>query len=177
FVMELPPYRMPSPISVLRHTWEKAKGFIIKAGTIIFAMSIVIWFLQNFDFSLSMVASSADSIFASLGKLIAPIFVPLGFGMWQAVSALLTGIVAKEAVVTTMNMLFGSSAGIASAFSPLSAYTFMTFALLYMPCMAAFVTMKKELGSLSFAVKTVLAQTAIAYIVALLVHTVGIVLI
>lgn len=177
FVMELPPYRMPSPASVLRHTWEKAKGFIIKAGTIIFAMSIVIWFLQNFDFTLSMVSNSSDSIFASMGKIIAPIFIPLGFGIWQSVAALLTGIIAKEAVVTTMNVLFGSEMGIASAFTPLSAYTFMVFALLYMPCMAAFVTMRKELGSLSFAVKTVLTQTLIAYFVALIVHTIGIMIV
>ena len=178
FIMELPPYRLPMPLSVLRNTWEKCKGFIVKAGTIIFAMSIVIWLLQNFSPSLRLVEDSSQSIFGIIGTAIAPIFAPLGFGTWEASVSLLSGLVAKEAVVSTMGVLYGAAStglvgAISTAFTPLSAFTFMVFCLLYVPCISAFVTIKKEMGSLKWALASAMMQIGIAYIVSLIIFQVG----
>ena len=179
FLLELPPYRMPLPKSVLKNTWEKAKGFILKAGTVIFAMSIVIWLLQNFSPSLHFVENSADSMFAKLGNAIAPVFKPLGFGDWRAAVSLLSGLVAKEAVVSTMGVLYGTadsaalSGLVSEIFTPLSAYAFMAFCLLYVPCISAFATIKREMNSWKWAIGAAVMQSGIAYVVALLIYQIG----
>ena len=176
FVLELPAYRIPSYKSVLLHMWEKAKDFIRKAFTVIFIASLVIWFLQSFDWNLSLVEDSANSILASIGSLIAPIFKPLGFNDWRASTALITGITAKESVLSTLTVLLNVSNdmqlsnALASIFTPLSAYTFLVFTVLYMPCIAAFAATKKELGSLKEAILTAVFQTLVAYIVAMIVY-------
>ena len=179
FVMELPAYRIPSPRSVLMLMWEKAKDFLRKAFTIIFVATIVIWFLQSFDIRLNMVADSSQSILASIGSLIAPLFVPLGFADWRASTALLTGITAKESVVSTLTILTGASTDaqlsqvLATIFTPLSAYSFLVFTVLYMPCVAAFAASKRELGSWKGAIFTALYQTGAAYVMALIVYQIG----
>ena len=179
FVLELPQYHLPSLRSILIRTWEKGKGFLIKAGTIIFAMSVVVWFFQSFDASLHFVTDSGDSILSQLGKVIAGIFVPLGFGNWQAAVSLLTGLVAKESVVSTMNVLYSSGAAgsadvaLSQVFTPLSAYAFMAFTLLYMPCISAFATIRREMNSLKWAVGTALYQTCVAYLVSLAIYQIG----
>ncbi|MEG1953112.1 MAG: ferrous iron transport protein B [Hydrogenoanaerobacterium sp.] len=173
FVMELPTYRMPTLKSTGLHMWDKCKGFLIKAGTVIFSMSILVWLLQNFNFSLQMVSDSSESIFGHIGTFIAPIFIPLGFGTWQASVSLLAGVVAKEAVVSTMGVLYTSTNVIAASFTPLSAYSFMVFSLLYMPCIAAFVSIRREMNSLKWAIGTALFETGVAYFVALLVYQIG----
>ncbi len=180
FVMELPAYRFPTLRNLALHLWEKCKGFLIKAGTVIFSMSVIIWLLQNFDFRLQLVASGNYSIFGAIGKAIAPFLKPLGFGDWQAAVALLAGLVAKEAVVSTLGVLYGAatnssvlSAGIMQNFTPLSAYSFMVFCLLYTPCISAFVSIKKEMNSLGWAVKTALLQTTAAYTVSCLIFQWG----
>ena len=177
--MELPAYRIPTRKSVLIHMWEKAKDFIQKAFTIIFLSTIVIWFLQSFNWSLSMVEDSSNSILAYLGSSIAPIFKPLGFDDWRASTALITGLTAKEAVVSTLSVLTGAVTDVQlseilfTIFTPLSAFAFLTFVLLYMPCFAAFAATKRELGSWKYAVLTALYQTAVAYLAATLVYQVG----
>ncbi|MGN0601815.1 MAG: ferrous iron transport protein B [Oscillospiraceae bacterium] len=179
FIMELPTYRMPMIKSVLKNTWDKCRGFIIKAGTIIFAMSIVIWLLQSFTPSFQFTEDSGKSIFAYLGGLIAPILAPLGFGNWKSGVSLLSGLVAKEAVVSTMLVLYSAaneaalSGTILNVFTPLSAFSFMVFCLLYTPCISAFVTIKKEMGSLKWALASAVMQCSIAYIAALIVYQVG----
>lgn len=191
FVMELPPYRIPTLRSVLLHTWEKAKGYVIKVGTILLSMSVVIWVLQTFDFSFTMVEDSADSIFGVIGKVIAPLFTWNGFGIirdstevhWQVGAALLTGLIAKEAVVSTLGILYISqgteelTAALGSAlqlhFTPLAAFSVMVFVLLYAPCFAAIATAKKELVSWKWTLFTVAYQCGIAWVVSLLVYQVG----
>ncbi len=179
FIMELPPYRRPMVSSVLKNTWEKCKGFIIKAGTIIFAMSILIWILQSFTPSFSYTTDGSASIFAHFGKFIAPIFTPLGFGNWQSTVALMSGLVAKEAVVSTMLVLYSApnSAALASTisaqFTPLSAFSFMVFCLLYIPCISAFVTIKRELGSVKWAILSGAMQMIVAYTVSLAIYQIG----
>jgi len=178
FVMELPPYRMPMPKSVLKNTWDKCKGFLVKAGTVIFSMSIVIWLLQNFSPSFHMVDDSSQSIFGIIGAAIAPIFAPLGFGTWQASVSLLSGLVAKEAVVSSLGVLYGAggdslSAVISSVFTPLSAYSYMVFCLLYVPCVSAFATIKREMGSLKWALVSAAMQIGVAYLVSLLIYQAG----
>lgn len=180
FVMELPAYRLPTVKSVLLHMWEKAKDFIHRAFTIIFIASIVIWFLQSMDWSLNMVADSADSILASIGSLIAPIFTPMGFSDWRASTALITGLTAKETVVSTLTVLTGAvndlqlSSALGSIFpTPASALAFLTFTILYMPCVAAFAATKREMGTWKEALLTALYQTVVAYGVAILVFFVA----
>lgn len=179
FVMELPAYRIPSAKSVLLHMWEKAKDFIRKAFTIIFMATIVIWFLQNFNWSLDMVSDSSESILASIGSAVAPIFIPLGFNDWRASTALITGFTAKETVVSTLSILTGASTEaqlstvLAGIFSPLSAYSFLVFTVLYMPCVAAFAASKRELGSWRSAILTALFQTGMAYVVSMLIFQIG----
>lgn len=179
FVMELPAYRIPAAKSVILHMWEKAKDFIKKAFTIIFIASLAIWFLQSFDWGLNIVHDSSDSILASIGSVIAPIFKPLGFNDWRASTALLTGITAKEAVVSTLSVLTGAtgeaqlSMALNNIFTPLSSYSFLVFTVLYMPCIAAFAATKRELGSFKEAVMTVSYQTLTAYVVATIIYQVG----
>ena len=164
FVMELPPYRLPTLTNLALHVWEKCRGFLVKAGTVIFSMSVAVWFLQNFGPPFQAVEDPTESFFGILGKGIAPVFAPLGFGNWQSSAALLTGLVAKETVVATLHIVFGSEE-IATNFTPLSAFSFMLFSLLYMPCMSAFVTVGKELGSWRDACRNALFQTTVAWLV------------
>ena len=179
FVMELPAYRLPSAKSVVIHMWEKAKDFLVKAFTIIFMASIVIWVLQSFDTRLMMVSDSSDSMLAGIGRFIAPVFAPLGFGNWISSTALLTGLSAKEAVVSTLAVLTNVpdtaqlSTVLGSLFTPLSAVSFLTFTLLYMPCFAAVAAVKRELGSARYAALAMFAQCCVAWIVAFLVYQIG----
>ncbi|MFZ5975740.1 MAG: ferrous iron transport protein B [Bacillota bacterium] len=178
FVLELPTYRLPTLSSVVLHMWEKAKGFVKRAFTVIFVASVIIWFLQSFDFSLQMVADSSTSILANAGMLIAPVFIPLGFGTWQAATALITGFTAKEVVISTMAVLYAADAGmpgtvLQGVFTPLSAYAFMAFTALYLPCVAAFAAMVREMGSWKWGLGAVGFQTGMAWIVALLIFQGG----
>ena len=176
FVLELPAYRIPSAKSVLLHMWEKAKDFLRKAFTIIFVASIIIWFLQSFDFAFNFVEDSSTSMLANIGTWISHIFAPLGFEDWRASTALVTGITAKESVVSTLSVLTnttsdaGLSVALQTIFSPVSAFAFLCFTVLYMPCVAAFAATKRELGSMKQALATVAYQTGVAYVVALLVY-------
>ena len=178
FVMELPNYRMPSPKSVFLLLWEKARDFLQRAFTVIFLATIIIWFLQSFDTRLNVVEDSADSLLAMVGKFIAPIFTPLGFGDWRAVTALISGFTAKEAVVSTLSVLMNTGtaelgAVLPNIFSGLSAVSFLVFTLLYTPCVAAVATIKKELGSRAKTVGVVFMQCAVAYLAAFIVYGIG----
>lgn len=178
FVMELPNYRMPSPKSVFLLLWEKARDFLQRAFTVIFLATIIIWFLQSFDTRLNVVDDSADSLLAMVGKFIAPIFTPLGFGDWRAVTALISGFTAKEAVVSTLSVLMNTGTAelgtvLPSIFSGLSAVSFLVFTLLYTPCVAAVATIKKELGSRAKTVGVVFMQCAVAYLAAFIVYSIG----
>ena len=176
FVMELPNYRLPSAKSVLQLIIEKAKGFAKKAFTIIFAASIVIWFLQTFDIRLNVVTSAEESLLAMLGGLAAPIFAPLGFGDWRISTALITGFTAKENVVSTLTVLLGGNVSLlGTLFTPFTAVVFLVFTLLYTPCVAAVATVKREMGGVRAAAITVLVQCAIAWIAAFLVHSIGLI--
>ncbi|MBQ3391460.1 MAG: ferrous iron transport protein B [Clostridia bacterium] len=178
FVMELPAYRLPSPKSVLLHMWEKAKDFLVKAFTIIFVASLVVWCLQSFDFGFNPVDDSSRSMLASVSRLIAPIFIPLGFSDWRAATALVTGLSAKEAVVSTLSVLLGAGDAelptlLAGFFTPLQAVSFLTFTLLYMPCVAAMAAVKREMGGWKAAVSLMAQQTGVAWLVALFVYQGG----
>lgn len=178
FVMELPNYRMPSPKSVFLLLWEKARDFLQRAFTVIFLATIIIWFLQSFDTRLNVVDDSADSLLAMVGKFIAPIFTPLGFGDWRAVTALISGFTAKEAVVSTLSVLMNTGTAelgtvLPSIFTGLSAVSFLVFTLLYTPCVAAVATIKKELGSRAKTVGVVFMQCAVAYLAAFIVYSIG----
>ncbi len=178
FVMELPQYRFPTIKSMLIHMWDKVKGFAIKAGTILLVASVIIWFTSNFSFEFKMV-NMDNSILGTIGSIIAPIFKPLGFGEWRASVSILTGLVAKEAVVTTMGILYSSAdeafliSTLQTIFTPITAYAFMTFCLLYMPCISAFATMKREMGSWGWALKAITYQTLVAWLVAFLINNIG----
>lgn len=179
FVLELPSYRLPSSKSVYHHMMEKAKDFVKKAFTIIFIVSIIIWFLQNLSWNLSFVSNTTDSILASLGSVIAPVFTPLGFNDWRLSTALVTGIIAKENVVGTLSVLMNAASDaqlsvmLNSVLTSLSAYAFLVFTILYMPCIAAFAATKRELGSMKEAVYTALFQTVTAYVIALIIYRIG----
>jgi len=179
FVMELPAYRFPSAKNVCLHMWEKAKDFIVKAFTIIFFATIVIWLLQSFDLRFETVSDSSQSILAMIGKLLCPIFKPLGFGSWESVTALITGLTAKEAVVSTFAVLTGAGDSsslvpiLAQMFTPLQAVSFLVFTLLYMPCVAAMAAVKRELGSYKMAIAAMAYQTAFAWLIAFLVYSFG----
>ena len=174
FVMELPNYRLPSAKSVGQLIWEKAKGFVQKAFTIIFAASVIIWVLQTFDIRLNVAATPEVSLLALLGSLISPIFKPLGFGDWRASTALITGFTAKESMVSTLTLLLGGDPSrITTLFSPFTATVFLVFTLLYTPCVAAISTVKHEMGSAKAAAVTVILQCAIAWMVAFLVRLLG----
>ena len=175
FVMELPSYRLPSAKSIMLNLWDKARGFIERAFTIILLASLIIWFLQSFNWSFDLVGDSSESILASLGSLIAPVFAPLGFGDWRAATAVITGLMAKETVVSTFSVLLSSAeaSALRSLFTPLQAFSFLCFTLLYMPCIAALATMKKEYGSWKPALLAVTYQTGVAWLVAFIVFQAG----
>ena len=172
FVMELPNYRMPGAKNVVRLLWDKAKDFLQRAFTIIFVATIVIWFLQTFDPHLNLVTDSRYSILAVVASVIAPVFAPLGFGDWRISTALITGVMAKESVVATLSMLFGSTANLVAAITPLAAASLLVFCLLYTPCVAAVSAVKRELGG-KWALGVVAGQCVIAWIAALLVRLIG----
>ena len=181
FVMELPNYRFPSAKSVVLLMWEKAKDFLTRAFTVIFMATVIIWFMQTFDTRLNVVENSADSILAALGRLVSPIFAPLGFGDWRMVTALVSGFTAKEAVVSTFGVILGVSTeqlGIAlhSLFTTASAASFLAFCLLYTPCVAAVSTIKTELKSGWKTVRIVFAQCLVAWLAAFMVYHVGLLL-
>ena len=178
FVMELPNYRLPSLKSVVLLMWEKAKDFLTRAFTVIFMATIIIWFLQTFDLKLNVVEDSAGSILAAIGRLVAPVFAPLGFGDWRMVTALVSGFTAKEAVVSTFGVILGVNAeqlalALHSLFTPASAAAFLAFCLLYTPCVAAVAAMKRELNSGWKTVLVMVSQCVIAWIAAFLVYHVG----
>ncbi len=181
FVLELPPYRLPSIGNMLTHVWQKVKGFLIKAGTLILLMSMVLWLLQTFDFSLRMVDDPTHSMLGALGNVLAPLFAPCGFGFWQAAVALLTGLIAKEMVVSSLSMFYGFSLTAASGevaaamtgFTPLSAFAMLVFILLYVPCVAAVSTLFKEIQSRKWAWFSIAWQVGCAYVVSLLVYQIG----
>ncbi|MCI8318650.1 MAG: ferrous iron transport protein B [Lachnospiraceae bacterium] len=175
FVMELPNYRFPSAKSVLLLMWDKAKDFIQKAFTIIFAATVIIWFLQTFDLKLNVVQDSADSLLALVGKWIAPVFRPLGFEDWRVSTALITGFTAKEAVVSTMSILLGTSMehlgeALSAVFTPVTAVSFLVFTLLYTPCVAAIAAIRRELASGWKAAGVALLQCTVAWMSAFLVY-------
>jgi ferrous iron transport protein B len=177
FVMELPNYRLPSAKSVLQLIWEKAKDFLTRAFTIIFVATMVIWFLQTFDTRLNVVADSKDSLLAFVGNIIAPLFKPLGFGDWRMSTALITGFIAKESVVSTLTVLLGgSAAALQTYFTPFTAFVFLVFTLLYTPCVAAIAAVRREMGTRRAAAGVAVMQCIIAWIMAFIVHTVGIML-
>ena len=177
FVLELPPYRMPTGKNMALHVWEKVRGFLVKAGTLILAMSVVLWFLQSFGWTgggFAMVEDASRSLLGALGTAISPVFSPLGFGTWQAAVALLTGLVAKEMVVSSMSLFYHISAtaggaAIAAALSgtfatPAAAYAFLVFVLLYVPCVAAVSTIYREMNSLKWTLASIAWQIGAAYL-------------
>lgn len=171
FVMELPNYRFPSAKSVLLLMWDKAKDFLQRAFTIIFLATVIIWFLQSFDSRLNVVTDSADSILAAIGHLLAPVFAPLGFNDWRIPTALITGFTAKEAVISTLGVLMGTSTAalgpaLHTLFTPVSAISFLVFTLLYTPCVAAIAAVKRELESGWLALGVVILQCVVAWLAA-----------
>ncbi len=175
FVMELPAYHLPKLDNIVRYVWLKSKGFVQKAGTIIFASMVVIWFLSNFNFRLEQVPEE-ESMLKGLGSLLAPVFVPLGFGDWRAVSAVLTGLIAKENCVATLQVAFGNPPQarfdqlLIAAYTPMAAYAFLAFNLLCAPCFAAIGAMHKEYGDASWTWRAIGYQTFLAYLVAMLIY-------
>lgn len=179
FVMELPNYRFPAMKSVVLLMWEKAKDFLQRAFSVIFAATVLIWFLQTFDLRFNVVSDSADSILASVGKLVAPVFAPIGFGDWRMVTALVSGFTAKEAVVSTFGVILGVgteqlTVALHELFTVPAACSFLTFSLLYTPCMAAVAAIRRELGSGRKTLLLIIAQCVIAWLVALLVYRLGV---
>lgn len=172
FVMELPNYRMPGAKNVVHLLWEKAKDFLQKAFSIIFIATILIWFMQNFDIRLNVVADSRQSILAVLAGMITPLFKPLGFGDWRLVTAILTGVMAKESVVSTISILFGSTIEMVSVISAAGAMSFLVFCLLYTPCVAAIASVKKELGG-KWAAYVVVIHCVVAWIAALITYIIA----
>ena len=164
FVMELPNYRLPGAKNVLHLLWEKAKDFLEKAFTLIFIATIVIWFLQSFDLHFNFVSDSSSSILAVIAGFISPIFKPLGFGDWRISTALISGFMAKESVVSTLLILFGNQDLLLGFLNPAGAFSLLVFCLLYTPCIAAINAIKQELGA-KWAVFVILAQCSIAWVV------------
>ena len=175
FVMELPNYRMPGAKNVGHLLWDKAKDFLQRAFTVIFMATLVIWFLQTFDGHLNIVSDSQESILATVASVIAPVFAPMGFGDWRISTALITGFMAKESVVSTLSVLFGQTAALLGCITPVSAASLLVFCLLYTPCVAAIASIKRELGS-KWAVGVVIGQCVIAWVAAFVVYLVGSVL-
>ncbi len=182
FIMELPNYHLPSDKTVLRHMWNRVKSFIIKAGTIIFSVSIVLWFLSRFNFTFQMV-DVEESILAKIGSLIAPLFAPLGFNNWQATVAAINGLIAKEQLVSAFGILFGLgevgetdinlTTQIATMFTTVSAYSFVAFNMLCAPCFAAIGAIKREMGGWKWTLIAIGYQTLLAYLVSFIIYNVG----
>ena len=172
FVMELPNYRMPGAKNVGHLLWDKAKDFLQRAFTVIFMATLVIWFLQTFDSHLNIVSDSQESILATVASVVAPVFAPMGFGDWRISTALITGFMAKESVVSTLSVLFGQTAALLGCITPVSAASLLVFCLLYTPCVAAIASIKRELGS-RWAVGVVIGQCVIAWVAAFVVYLVG----
>lgn len=172
FVMELPNYRMPGAKNVARLLWDKAKDFLQRAFTVIFIATIVIWFLESFDFRLDLVTDSSTSILASIAGLIAPVFTPLGFGDWRISTSLIAGFMAKESVVSTLSVLFGGTGNLLGTVTPLSAVSLLVFCLMYTPCIAAVASIKRELG-VKWAAGVVVGQCAVAWVCAFAVRLIG----
>ena len=169
FVMELPNYRKPGMKNVLRLMWDKARDFLERAFTVIFVGTIIIWFLQNFDVRLNMVADSQDSILAFLAGAVAPLFAPLGLADWKLSTALISGFMAKESVFSTLTVLYGTEEALSSLLTPGMALTFLTFCLLYTPCIAAITSVKRENGT-GWAVGMIAFQCVVAWLAAFAVH-------
>ena len=165
FVMELPNYRMPGVRNVLQLLWDKAKDFLQRAFSVILVATIVVWFLQSFDFSFNLVSEPEDSMLAEVAGMIAPLFEPIGLGDWRIVTSLVTGFMAKESVVSTLKLLFGKA--VASALSQTACASLLVFSLLYTPCVAAVAAIKRELGG-RMAVVVVIWQCVVAWIAAFL---------
>ena len=176
FVMELPNYRMPGAKTVGRLLWDKARDFLQRAFTVIFIATLVIWFLQTFDLHMNRVVDSQDSILAVVSGLIAPIFAPMGFADWRISTALVTGFMAKESVVSTLSVLFGSVAAFQAAITPVSALSLLVFCLLYTPCVAAIASVRRELGS-KWATIIVIGQCSVAWIVSFIVAMIGFIIV
>ena len=172
FVMELPNYRLPSPRNVLQLLWEKSKDFLQRAFSVILLATIIVWFLQSFDFRFNIVTNSHDSILATAAGVIAPLFAPLGLGDWRIVTSLISGFMAKESVVSVLEVLFGAEGGVNAVLTPLAAAGLLVFSLLYTPCVAAIASIRREMGS-RWAVYVVLWQCAIAWVAALIVRVIG----
>ena len=175
FVMELPNYRLPRPRNVVQLLWEKAKDFLQRAFSVILIATIIVWFLQSFDFRLNPAENSHDSILAAISGLLVPLFKPLGLGDWRIVTSLISGFMAKESVVSVLEVLFGAQGGIAAALSPAAAASLLIFCLLYTPCVAAIASVRRELGA-KWAVSVVVWQCGIAWLAALLVRLLCVVL-
>jgi ferrous iron transport protein B len=174
FIMEMPPYRLPVFRNLFIHTWDKVRGFLIKAGTTLFAASVVIWFLSHYSINLSSVNDMKDSIMALVSSVIAPIFSPLGFGTWKASAALLVGVGAKEMIVSTLSVLYPvSSGGLTSSFSLAASISFVVFSLLYLPCLSSIITINRELKSIKLTALTLMFSFATAYIISLIVYYVS----
>lgn len=174
FVMELPNYRMPGAKNVLHLLWDKAKDFLQRAFTIIFLATIGIWFLQNFDLGLNMVADSQNSILAGVAGVLAPIFIPVGFGDWRIVTALISGFLAKESVVSSLTVLYGGVAALQSSLTLAGVVSLLVFCLLYTPCVAAIASVKRELGG-KWAAAMVIGQCVIAWLVAFVVYHIALI--
>ena len=170
FVMELPNYRLPGAKNVAQLLWEKAKDFLQRAFSVILLATMVVWFLQSFDLHLNLVKDSSDSILAMISGLLVPIFKPLGLGDWRICTALISGFMAKESVVSTLEVLFGGN--IAAVLNSLAAASLLVFSLLYTPCVAAIASVKRELGG-KWAAGVVLWQCVVAWAAALVVHMIG----
>lgn len=178
FVMELPPYRLPTAKTLTMHVWEKLKDFLTKAGTVLLGASVVVWALQYFDFSFHHVQDSSQSILGVIGTAIAPVFQPLGFGDWRSSVSLLSGLIAREQVVSSLGILYGASgagltATLQAVYSPAGAYAFMTFALLFIPCIAAVTTIRREMNSGKWTVFALGFQAVVAYLVTFVVYQLG----
>ena len=178
FVMELPPYRLPTTKTLGLHLWEKIKDFLTKAGTILLGASILIWFMQYFNFSLQHVENSRDSILGIVGSFIAPVFTPLGFGDWKSAVALISGLIARESTVSTLAILYntgreGLFSLLRGVYSPASAYAMMVFSLLFVPCVAAIAAIHREMHSLKWTLATLGFQALTAWVVTLIVYQIG----
>ncbi|MDY6017177.1 MAG: ferrous iron transport protein B, partial [Oscillospiraceae bacterium] len=175
FVMELPPYRLPTAKTLGLHLWEKLRDFFTKAGTVLLGASIVVWALQYFSFSFRHVTNPDESMLAVIGKAIAPIFAPLGFGEWQSSVSVLSGLIARESIVSTLGILYGSGEGgvsavISQVFTPAQAYSFMSFTLLFIPCVAAVSSIRREMNSRKWTAITLGCQALTAWIVTFIVY-------
>ena len=172
FVMELPNYRLPSARNVLQLLWEKSKDFLQRAFSVILIATIVVWFLQSFDFRLNLVENQQNSILATISGFLVPLFRPVGLGDWRIVTSLVSGFMAKESVVSILKVLFKTEGGVSAVMGTLSACSLLVFSLLYTPCVAAIASIKRELGR-KWALYVVLWQCLVAWIGALLVHLIG----